>query len=268
MPLSGEQAEIALALLPDLGFESFEEEDRTLHAFIPEKQFDREALCETLASLGWPADFETSLIAPRNWNAEWEQNYPPVEVDDFVQVIPSFRTPRPGFEHTLFIEPKMSFGTGHHHTTRLVMKWCRGVNFTGLRVLDMGCGTGILGLLAARLGAASIHAVDNDPWCVENSTENAGLNAVENMEISLGGAEILPEAEFDVIMANINRNVLLQDGEKYCRALKPGGLLALSGFFDLDESRVSLHFTQLGMESTARMEENGWVLLGFRLHKH
>lgn len=266
--LPDDQFEETIALLNTVGFEGFEEEPGQLHAFIPESDFNAESFRNVLSLLRGHTGTAIETLKPRNWNEEWERNFQPVEIEGFVQVIPSFKTPKAGFEHTLWIEPKMSFGTGHHETTRLMMRFCREVDFHGKKVLDMGCGTGILGILALKLGAESLMAVDNDPACVENSKENAALNKVSNIEICLGGAEILPQGKFDIILANINRNVLLEDGRAYYGALKPGGLLAMSGFFDFDANKVSDFFTSLGMEPSFRNEENGWVLLAFRHKMH
>jgi ribosomal protein L11 methyltransferase len=255
-------AEAVIALLADIGFEAFEEKDGGVEAFARESLFDAAQLVETLSLLEG-IDYTTTLIPPKNWNAEWESNFKPVQIGHYCQIIPSFMEPSPGFQHTLIIEPKMAFGTGHHETTRLMVRQIEKIDPVGKYVLDMGCGTGLLGIMAAKVGAKRCLGIDIDPWSIENSLENCQLNQVQNMDVRLGDASTLPDEQFDLILANINRNVLLQDIGAYTSRLCKGGVLAISGFYLADEETLLEAAKQQHLVPLGRLEENNWCSLTF-----
>ncbi len=256
-----------MALLADIGFEAFEEKETGVDAYVREQDFDAQQLADTLAPIGGIA-YETALIPATNWNAEWEANFQPVHIGAFCQIIPSFMEPAPGFVHTLVIEPKMAFGTGHHETTRLMVQQLESLSPAGKVVLDMGCGTGILGIMAAKMGASRCVGIDIDLWSIENSGENCHLNGVENMEIRQGDAAAIPDEDFDLILANINRNVLLQDLSVYAGRLRPGGMLAISGFYLADEAALLEAGKHQQLRAMSRLTENNWCSLTFEKPVH
>lgn len=199
---------------------------------------------------------------PQNWNALWEAGYDSVRIDDFCLIRPSFRPAEPGFRHTIEVQPEMAFGTGHHATTRNMVRLMAGLELTGKTVLDMGCGTGVLGLLAGQMGARRVVWIDNDPQAIQVTESNLQRNPLTGTEtqIRLGGAEILPATPtFACILANINRNVLLADGVAYRQALQPGGDLLLSGFLEQDRSSVGEYFVSLGFEIRQTLQTDGWL---------
>lgn len=261
--LAGDLREPCIALLSEIGFDSFEETPSGVDAYLPKELFDDAALRETLEILGDPA-FEVSELEDKNWNALWESTIGNIAIDDFCQLVPHFRQPEPGFVHTLTITPKMSFGTGHHETTRLMVRNMRNTEMAGQTVLDMGCGTGVLGILAARMGAKAVTYIDIDPWSVDNTEENIAANDVQaGATVLLGDVAVL-SGTFDGILANINRNILTRDGAQYVAHLAAGGWLMVSGFYDRDVPEVQAYFEGLGCQLSGRQEENHWVSLAFR----
>ncbi len=253
-------AEIAMALLGEEGFEAFEETETGLLAYIQQPLFSDDMLPPILAQLGLAADSaRMELIPPHNWNKSWEENFPVVEIGDFCQIIASFKEAQAGFQYTIRIDPKMSFGTGHHETTRLVVRQMQGLDFSQKKVLDMGCGTGVLGILAARMGASHVLGIDIDPWSYENVAENSSLNGVNNMETRLGDVSVIPDVMYDVILANINRNVLLQDVEAYSQHLQAGSLLLSSGYYRKDAELIEKTFGQAKLKAVKTIEENDWL---------
>lgn len=259
--------DLLMAQLSDDGFESFLQEDEVLLAFAKAGSIDTDIVKKNLKELYPNLDFsfEVKEIKGKNWNEEWEKNYSPVEVDNFCQIIPGFIDPKPGFMHTLKIEPKMSFGTGHHETTQLMIRWCATQDFNGKSVLDMGCGTGILGILAKKLGAERVDLVDIEEACVENTTENIALNGLRGLSMHLGGSEWVEKEAYDIIIANINRNVLIGEAVKFKEGLKKGGKIVLSGFFDFDEVLIAGRYKELGFRTEERAESGGWMLLSLKL---
>ncbi|MFK7973021.1 MAG: 50S ribosomal protein L11 methyltransferase [Bacteroidia bacterium] len=253
--------ETLMAWLGTLGFEAFEEGQDMLKAYTPVPSYDQAATKSILQSQG--ASFSEEVIKARNWNADWEASYESVEIDDFCQIVPSFHTPKENFAHTIHLDPKMSFGTGHHETTRLMARQMKDMDFVGKTVLDMGCGTGVLGILALKLGSASVLGIDIDAWSAENGMENARRNGVD-MPIALGDVRTIPaDAQYDVILANINRNVLLQDVAAYAKALKPGGKLLASGFLTTDLDLITKTFKESGLQPGKLIQENNWLSLCF-----
>jgi ribosomal protein L11 methyltransferase len=258
---------LVLAELEEFGFEGFEElEDGTVRGFLPAEDFteDLAALCADWQAEGC-AVVQTK-IAPQNWNAAWEEAYEPVSVDDFCHIHAYFHEPQPGFQFNIQITPKMSFGTGHHATTRLVLRLLRELDCKGKRVLDYGCGTGVLAIVAGLLGAESLLGLDIEPWAVENTVENAQQNGVE-IQAYEGGLEVLAsEAQYDLILANINRNILLDNMAQLGQHAAAGSILLLSGFYHQDIPDLLASAQQTGFSLLEqRSEENSpWVALSLR----
>jgi len=221
--------DIFIAQLGAIGFESFSENKWGFEAYIQQEKFSKDQLDAALAWEGVECSYELREIEQVNWNEEWEKNFDPIEVDGRVYIRAPFHQERTGFEYPMLIEPKMSFGTGHHQTTHMMIQWLLETSTEGTRVLDMGCGTGILGILAGMRGASHVHGIDIDTWCIENTLENAQRNDVD-MSAVVGGADALVET-YDVICANINLNVLLADMKRYADALSSGGTIFFSGFY-------------------------------------
>ncbi|MEM6805148.1 MAG: 50S ribosomal protein L11 methyltransferase [Bacteroidota bacterium] len=258
------QVDALIAWLCTVGFQAFEETQNGVKAYIAKDDFDESALQQALAFLA-ADEYELKMqdIEARNWNEEWEASWENVEIDDFCQIIPSFRSPRSGFTYSITVDPKMAFGTGHHETTRSMIRLIKGLELEAKELLDMGCGTGILGILASKKGAKKVWAIDIDPWSVENTAQNLKLNEVENIEVSEGVAKDIPERSFDFIFANINKNVLLEDIPIYARHLKKDGQLLLSGFYTRDEEEITILSEQSGLKFSRRFVENDWVAASY-----
>lgn len=250
--------------LGEIGFDSFTETDKGLLAYIKENLYDKEALQNQLRSfplVDVTFHIEEALIKDRDWNEEWEKNYfKPIRIDQDCLIRASFHEEEPGFTYTIVIDPKMAFGTGNHETTYLMIKEILGIDFTGKEVLDMGCGTAVLAILAAMKGAQKVTAIDIDEWAFRNALENIRLNNKEEIEVACGGAELIADyPPFDLIFANINRNILLQDIPTYAQHLKPGGELYMSGFYQEDIPIIEEACKQQGMKIISFTEKNNWV---------
>jgi ribosomal protein L11 methyltransferase len=222
--------DLFIAQLGAVGFESFSETEEGFAAYILKEDYSASAAMEQMQWDGVTVSVKDSEIEQVNWNAEWERNFNPIEVDGRVYIRAPFHAERAGFEYAMLIEPKMSFGTGHHQTTHMMIQWLLETPSNHADVLDMGCGTGILGILAGMRGAKSVHGIDVDTWCIENTLENAQRNGVV-MTADLGGSEVL-SGTYDLILANINLNVLLADIAHYEKALRKGGSIFFSGFYE------------------------------------
>ncbi len=260
--------EILIAELASAGFESFEETETGLNAWIQETDFDRDVVQKILDHYSglFSASFHHGPIETVNWNEAWEKNYPPVVVDGVCGVRAPFHPPRPDLAFDIVIEPKMSFGTAHHPTTVLMIRWLLELDLAGKEVLDMGCGTGILTILASRKNATSVTAIDNYPLACENTMENAQRNNIHNMMTIQGDAGALEELNrrFDLVMANINRNVLLEDLSVYERVLKDDhGMILISGFFSTDEDVMYHAATASGMLPAGTKQAENWSSLLF-----
>lgn len=256
--------DVMIALLSEKGYEGFVETENGLEAYILKEYFNESTLINMMDILDNPEiSYNAHILPVKNWNTEWEQNYPSVYVGSFCQIIPSFRQPKPNFRHTLIIDPKMSFGTGNHETTRLMIAQMKIFDFADQKVLDMGCGTAILGLLASKMGAKEITAIDIDPWSFENATENMSLNKAKNMEIIIGGAGHIPPTKYDFILANINKNVLLADMNRYVQHLDEGGVLLMSGFYEQDKPEINQLSTSLNLSIHRETVENHWMAISY-----
>ena len=260
-----DQYDLMVAVLSEIEFYAFEETPSALKAFVMERDYALAALQDTLETY-FPEQriaLDVERIAAKDWNAEWEANFHSVRVGDFCEVLPPHREPDPTVLHHVIVAPKMAFGTGHHATTWLMLDACSRMDFSGKTVLDMGSGTGVLGILAHQLGADAVTLIDFDPWCEENCRENAGLNHVEGLQILLGDATAIPPVCYDIVLANINRNVLMADRDCYVASLKAGGIIAISGFYDFDEAKLAAHFVAAGLKPVERRDKDNWVMLSF-----
>ena len=268
IPYSGEISEILIAELADIGYEGFFEEGETLHAYIPGKDFREEQLKDILIQdiyKSFKIDYSGELLPDKNWNQIWESGYDPVIIDNICMIRTEFHLPQK-VENTIIIEPKMSFGTGHHETTRLMIRQIHSSSLNGKNILDMGCGTGVLGIFALQRDATSVTAIDIDEWACNNSLENFTRNIPDsNFQIIHGDANNIPDIPYDIILANINRNILLEDMAAYKAHLKVNGELILSGIMESDKKSITDKAISLGMVSKQELNENNWISLKFLL---
>jgi len=258
--------EILIAELGEVGFESFEETPTGLEAYIQTKDWNKDILTDlyALKSDEFEITFTYRDIEQINWNAEWEKNFTPIHVDDKVSIIAPFHE-KTKMEFEIVIEPKMSFGTGHHETTHLMIKHLLELDLTAKSVLDMGTGTGILAIFAEMKGAYPIDAIDIDEWCYINTLENIEKNNCKNIKAYQGDASMLNDQRYDIIIANINRNILLNDMDTYNRCLNIGGKLLLSGFYTQDIPFIETRTKELGLSIAKTYTKNNWV--GIQLNK-
>ncbi len=260
------QRDLLIDELATLGFDTFEETEFGFNAYIPSDTFDRDTVEEMLEPYyeQFTFSYEVNLIPQKNWNEVWESNFEPIEIDQKIRVRATFHEARPDYPYEIVIDPKMAFGTGHHQTTAMMMALMLEHDFTGRRVLDMGCGTGILAILAAKLDAEHIVAIDYDPVCYESTMENAQLNQADNITALCGSEEAIPDGKYDTILANINRNILLDQMESYSRVLKAGGDIYLSGFYESpDLEIITGAAAQFGLKYSAHKEMKDWVAARF-----
>lgn len=254
--------DVLIAQLSEAGFDGFEEGNGTLIAYCTEGIFDEEALEQLLGDhdLG----FAKEVIPPQNWNEVWESNFSPITVDDFVAVRASFHQPIAGVEHEIVITPKMSFGTGHHATTWMMMQQMRNINFTGKAVFDFGTGTGILAILARQLGAGNITAIDIDEWSITNAQENFDNNNITGINLMQADTPTVIEGKFDIILANINKHVLMEFIPVLKRMLNQDGLLLLSGLLAEDEQDILLKASQNNLSHISTTARNKWISILLR----
>ena len=256
--------EILLASLQELPFESFDDNEDFLLAYVPEDQH-YPGFLNSIDLFENPAvtiDFKTTTIKPINWNSKWESEFKPIMIGEDCVVRADFH-PAQGKTYELVINPKMSFGTGHHQTTHMMLEFGLEEHFDEKTILDMGCGTGVLAILASMKGAAAVDAIDNDPWCIENAKENAQKNECLNIICSLGSSLNLNTPKYDLIFANINRNVLLEQISSYNKALIEGGVLLLSGFYQADLSSLIACCETEGLVLVAEKQKETWCALKF-----
>ena len=264
-PDTTENREILVAMLSDLAFESFDESEEQVMGYIPGESVDFEEIEAITSLLPFSVVTENELIPDKNWNEVWEKNYfKPLLIGNRCLVRAPFHTEYESAEFELVIEPKMAFGTGNHETTTLVAEQILNMDLAGKMVLDMGCGTGILGMLASLKGAKSVTAIDIDTWSFESTVENARLNNILNLEAKLGDASLLGSETFEIIFANIHKNVIINDLPVYESVLQSGGKLYLSGFYTHDMADVKAKAESLGLADAGFQEKNNWVVYGFR----
>lgn len=259
-------SEILIAELSEIGFESFVEEEGLLLAYIPKSDFD-EAKIASLQILN-NGDFSISYnhaeIEEQNWNEVWERNYyEPLIINDELIIRGSFHTDTPKLKYEILIDPKMSFGTGHHETTSLMLKEIFRLDLTEKRVLDMGCGTSLLAIFASMRGANDLWAIDIDEWAYTNSLENIKTNNISNISVFHGEVSLIESQQFDIILANINKNILMADIPSYAPALRKGGLLIVSGFYDVDLEEIKAVTAGCGLRFCRQDECKKWIVAVF-----
>tara|TARA_B100001564_G_scaffold85286_2_gene69086 strand:+ start:13457 stop:14278 length:822 start_codon:yes stop_codon:yes gene_type:complete len=254
--------EILVAQLSNLGFEGFIEKSDGIEAYIMDKYYKESLLEEVqiLRNTKFSIQFSFKKVEPINWNSKWESSYDPVIVNNKCIVKAPFHQTF-GYDYEIIIHPKMSFGTGHHETTNMMIQLILDTQLLNKSVLDVGCGTAILSILAEKRRAQSIHAVDIDEWSYENSLENIKLNKCKKINIFKGDIFLVKHKKFDVIMANINRNILLEQIPQYVSCLNDDGFLFLSGFFEDDISKFKLKITSLNLTLCSKISKNGWVAI-------
>ncbi len=264
---SDEKSEILMALLDELPFESFEQIETGLLAYMPEESFSSSQFSADVAAIVLPGiEFTyTEKVIPReNWNAEWEKNFfEPILIDDACLIRSSFHQNTPKVPYEIIIDPKMSFGTGHHSTTTLMVKEILKMELQNKSLLDMGCGTGILAILAAMRGANPVMAIDIDEWAYENTAENTITNGTPDIQVKQGGAELLEGDQYEIILANINRNILLADMEAYVKCLPVGGNLIMSGFYQEDIPIIEEKAQSLNLQMKHYEVLNKWSCTSF-----
>lgn len=257
-------SDLLIAELGEIGFESFAPTDDYLEAYILQDNFEESKLKMTLDNFQYEVKIEYTItpIAEKNWNEEWEKNYfEPIVIGNDCVIHSSFHKDIPQAKYDIVIDPKMAFGTGHHETTSLVIDQILNMDLADKSLLDMGCGTAVLAILAAMRGAKNLLAIDIDIWCTDNSIENIAMNNVEGIKVELGGAELLEGLHFDIILANINRNILLSDMEKYAACLSVGGELYMSGFYTQDIPSIEAEANRNGLKLISYKEKNNWVVV-------
>jgi len=255
--------DILIAELAELGFESFVETNEGVKAYIQLKEFVEERIdkLSVFHNEHFNISFTTNIIPDQNWNAEWENSFNPINVDNRCYIRAPFHNRIDNIEYDIVINPKMSFGTGHHETTYLMIKRLLDIELEGKNVLDMGCGTGVLAILAKMKNARYIQAIDIDQRAYKNAIENTRNNDCNEIEVLLGGAELLTRITFDIVIANINRNILIKDMEKYVQRISKKGTLLLSGFFSVDQKILMDKATSLGLVLTHKEFKNDWTML-------
>lgn len=256
--------EILIAELGEKPFESFIETEEGFSAYIQKELWTENVLEDVylLTSPEFTVSYTFEEIEQVNWNEEWEKNFEPIDVDGKCHVRAPFH-PKTAAEFDIVIEPKMSFGTGHHETTHMMIQHLLDMEVSGMKTLDMGCGTAILAILAEMKGAQPIDAIDIDNWCYLNSIENAERNNCSQITVYEGDAALLKGKKYDLIIANINRNILLNDMQQYVDCMNPNGVLLLSGFYNEDIPFIDASCTEKGLTFVKKLERNNWVSLKY-----
>ena len=257
--------EILIAELGNVGFESFIENENGVIAYIQKVSWNDSILDSifVLNSNEFLIDYIKSEVAQTNWNAEWEKNFEAIHVDNLVSIRAPFHK-NPHLKYDIVIEPKMSFGTGHHETTHMMIQHLLNLNLDNKKVLDMGCGTGILAIFAEMKGANPTDAIDIDNWCYLNSLENIGRNNCQFISVFEGDSSLLINKKYDVIIANINRNILLADMKTYTNSLNHNGVLLLSGFYKEDILVINQEVSKFNLKLETTIERNNWVALKYQ----
>ncbi|MEX6690425.1 50S ribosomal protein L11 methyltransferase [Danxiaibacter flavus] len=260
-PVTEEQKEILVALLSNEGYEGFVEEETSMKAFISRDLFSEEALADVLAV--YQLSYISETIEKQNWNKVWESNFDPVVVNDFVAIRADFHEPIKDVQHEILITPKMSFGTGHHATTFMMIEEMGKLDIDQKTVFDFGTGTGILAILADKLGAASVYAIDNDEWSIENATENVEKNNCGNVTLQLADTAVTGK-QYDVILANINKNIILSNLDALITQLSTSGHLLLSGLLVEDESEISDALKKYDITHLTTNSKKQWICMVFK----
>ena len=254
-----------MELLGSIGFDSFMDTDEGFEAYCQEPALNEEELndimqMEQFANVKL---LKKELIPDQDWNATWEASYEPVIINEFCRIRAPFHKVEGSYKYDLIIEPKMSFGTAHHETTSQIIELMLQSDFTGLNLLDMGSGTGVLAILAKKLGSATTVAIDNDEWAYRNALDNIRLNDENDIVVELGDANSLNDRQFDVILANINRNILLRDMKEYVKCLVNGGKIFFSGFYEEDLVLITKEAERLGLTYSNHVTKNNWTAAVF-----
>lgn len=262
--INSEQAEILIAQLSEVGFDGFEETADSLNAFINEAAYNEPAIAKIFDTIH--LEYTKTIIAETNWNESWEKNFAPVIVEDFAAIRAHFHEPVKNVQHEIIITPKMSFGTGHHATTFMMMQQMKDVDFNNKTVFDFGTGTGILAILAEKLGAVEILAIDNDEWSVENARENIEMNGCSRIIIQMAD-QPGNNKKFDIILANINKHVILEYAENLIAILNKNGLLLVSGLLTEDEADMLKAVSTLHIRHLKTLSRDKWICMIFTVKK-
>jgi ribosomal protein L11 methyltransferase len=266
-PTEDYQQDLLIDALAGIGFDTFEVVEGGFKAYIPEADFNKKTLEENLTPYHemFSFSYEVNVIEQKNWNEVWESNFEPIQIRDKVYVRATFHQPKPDFPLEIVIDPKMAFGTGHHETTSMMMDLMLDADFWAKEVLDMGCGTGILAILASKLGAKDVTAIDYDPVCYDSTIENSALNDINNIKAIYGSKEAIPNVQFDIILANINRNILLDQMERYSEVLKSGGEIYFSGFYESpDLDIIKEEAAKYPLTYVSHKKTKDWVAAKFK----
>jgi len=256
--------EILTAFLSELEFESFDETNEELNAFFPKGKVEDDEIRKLLADVPFDVSYSNEEMPDINWNEEWEKNYfKPLLIGNDCLIRAPFHKEYPKVKYEIVIEPNMAFGTGNHETTSLMIEHINDLNVEGQAVLDMGCGTGILGIYASMKGCEMVTAIDIDSWAFESVVENCRLNNINNVEAFIGDAYLLGNRKYDLILANIQKNVIMQDLEKYCEVLNDEGILIVSGFYRDDLEDIVGRASELFLRKLILKEKNNWVACSF-----
>jgi ribosomal protein L11 methyltransferase len=259
--------DVLTAQLGEIGYDSFLETETGIEAYIPAPRYHEDNLFEVIKSFEEDFTFEvgSEIIRSQNWNEVWEKNYfKPLVINNECVIRAPFHTDFPKAKYEIIIEPNMAFGTGNHETTTMMIETILENDMKKMKILDMGCGTGILGILASMKGAKNVTAIDIDEWSYTGAKENARLNHIENMEVKLGDASLLGKEKFDIIFANIHKNVLLNDIKAYSDVLQFEGLLIVSGFYREDIPEIKTKAESLGLKDSGFKSKNNWVAHAFK----
>lgn len=260
------QQDLLIGALGDIGFDTFEDTSEGFDAYILATEFNETSLNDVLMGFGDELQYTylISAIEPENWNEEWEKNFTPLIINKDCYVRATFHEHQPQYQYEIVIDPKMAFGTGHHQTTTMMMLYILETDVKDKVILDMGAGTGILAILASKRGAKEVIAIDNDEVCYSSAIENATLNEISNLTSLCGSKETIPAVDFDIILANINRNILLDQIESYSKVLKTGGNIFFSGFYENpDLDMIKSHCAKFDLIYIAHKKIDNWVAAKF-----